>query len=360
MYIGPNYTTVKTLLLFSFAMISICVHGQISIVSADLPQPGDVLVTRTATLTGTFDGEDTGADHVWNFESDVLQLTGVTTSTNCIDVASTPFTFQFLFNNPFDPNHNSDFAQGVESFTVATLEFSDAYQYFKNSNGKYAITGLGANINGVPLASQKNGIEMLFHVPLQFGNSGTSQSELSFEIPTFGSYVQDLTREYDCDGEGTLNILGQSHEVLRVKSVVNAEDSLYVDFFQNGIQFPEPEVITYEWYSPNYKVPVLDITLTQGVVSSVQVADIFETTGIAEQPIVESFAVYPNPVKDLLWIKLPLGTNATIILTNSEGKELSRQQNGTPVIDMTQYASGLYFVKIITSGGVQTNKILKN
>lgn len=352
---------MKIFFTTSLLIINTLVFGQVTIVSANLPQANDILITEAATLTGGVDENDTGADHVWNFGDDILQLTGAMTNTMCYDVASTPFVYQFLFNNPFDPNHNSDFAQGVDEFSIATLQFSNAYQYFKNGGNKYAITGLGASINDVPLASQKNEVEVLFELPLEFGDNGESDSEISFEVPTFGLYQQELNRVYNCDGWGTLNILDQTYEVLRLRSVVNAEDSVYVDFIQSGLSFPEPEMITYEWWSPQFNVPVLDVTYTGGIVSSVQVADIYNVGPTSvDDLILDKISFYPNPCNDLLWIKIPVGVNAQVQLFDTNGKLVCNESNNSGVVDMSSYTSGLYTIKIITARGIQISKIVKN
>jgi len=351
---------VKIFFTSSLLIINTIVFGQVTIVSSNLPQANDILVTQAATLTGGVDEADTGANHEWNFGDDILQLSGQMTNITCYDVANTPFVYQFLFNNPFDPNHNSDFAQGIEEFSVATLQFSNVYQYFKNGAGKYAITGLGASINDVPLASQKNEIEVLFELPLEFGASGESDSDISFEVPTFGAYQQELNRVYSCDGWGTLNILDQTYEVLRLRSVVNAEDSIYVDFIQNGLAFSRPEVITYEWWSPLFNVPVLAVTYTNEIVTSVQVADIYNVGPISVEDILQNeISLYPNPCKDLLWIKISNGTIAQIQLFDVNGKLVVSESNNAGVVDLSSYPSGLFTIKIITSNGVQTSKIVK-
>lgn len=351
---------MKIFFTTTLSILQLIAISQITIVSSNLPNAGDILVTEAATLTGDVEDTDTGIDHVWTFDEDVLQLTGVMTNTTCYDVASTPFVYQYLFNNPFDPDHNSDFAQGVDEFTIATLQFTNAYQYFKVGNGKYAITGLGASINDFPLASQKDGIEILFNLPLEFGDSGESDSELFFEIPTLGSFTQELNRTYNCDGWGTLNLFDQSYDVLRLRSVVNANDSIYVDFLQNGITIPEPEVITYEWWTPTFSVPVLKVTKTNDLVTSVQVADIYNVGPTSVENSIETkISLYPNPVKDILRINLPDQINSQIQLFDSHGKLLGDETNPHGIVDMSSYAPGLYTLRIITNRGVRAIKVMK-
>jgi hypothetical protein len=105
-------------LLVSAVSISLSANSQITIQSNHLPDAGDVLLQVPHTLLGNFDPEDVGADYTWTLTEEDLMNLGGGTPLNCIDVASTPFTYQFLFNNPFDPEHNADFAFGVDAFDV--------------------------------------------------------------------------------------------------------------------------------------------------------------------------------------------------------------------------------------------------
>ncbi len=73
--------------------------------------------------------------------------------------------------------------------------------------------------------------------------------------------------------------------------------------------------------------------------------------------------VYPNPVKDLLYIAGNSGVMQSVILSNTGGQVLSRLNNpvsGTS-IDMHLFPTGMYLVTIrYASGQTETTKIFKN
>ena len=76
--------------------------AQIQIVSADLPQSGDVLYQENATWTGNWDLEESGASLIWNVGSTNVTLLGSTTTTDCMPMSGAPVAYQFFFGSPFD------------------------------------------------------------------------------------------------------------------------------------------------------------------------------------------------------------------------------------------------------------------
>ena len=73
--------------------------------------------------------------------------------------------------------------------------------------------------------------------------------------------------------------------------------------------------------------------------------------------------VYPNPVKNVLYINIPdLQTNITIAhLYNSSGKMIysGEMQNGINDIDMSKFAQGIYLLKLKNNSGIQNIKLIK-
>ncbi len=350
---------MKTIFTISILMLSHFANAQINIASANLPHANDVLITRNAQFVGTVDPMPTGADHTWTFTESVLQPLALNAGVTCYDVADTPLAYQFLFNNPFDPSHNSDYANGVQQANVGTLTFENAFQYHKNSGNVFSITGMGATINGIPLAAQMNEPDVLYDLPLTYQTTGNSASLMSFDIPTIGYYGVDQTRSYECDGWGILNIWGQSFEVLRVRSVVNATDSVYTTLFGTGfgIAFPRPESITYEWISTTHNVPILMVTATAGTVTQVQTADITSPNAVSEK-LNLNLQVYPNPCRGQIAIQGAREKTAVNIFSMN-GKLIHQstvQLNQS--LDVSFLSAGIYFVTIIEREQFNTVKLV--
>jgi len=65
-----------------------------------------------------------------------------------------------------------------------------------------------------------------------------------------------------------------------------------------------------------------------------------------------SFRVYPNPAKDILFVQT--NSNASFSLLNQSGKILlTKNVNGNGEINVTNLAAGLYYLKNNSTGAVQ-------
>jgi hypothetical protein len=326
-------------------LTSTLLFAQVEIVSSNLPDANDVLVQQNATLLSDIDLELAGPSATWNFDFDVLQPMNTTTTTNCLDVSATPFTFQFLFNNPFDSEHNSDFAIGVDQFDVAgMLTVEDAYFYYQNRSDRYAITGMGASLNSIPLGAQANDVDVVYELPLNYEDQSSSDSEILFTVPETFTYRLQQSRSNNVDGWGTINIWGQSFDVLRCRTEIEANDSIYVNQFSLGFDFDRPLSVEYKWLSPSYKVPILQITTTGGVVSSVLVADIYTSV---EEKEASTFSMYPNPANDLIFINGDFTPSDLMTIVNAQGQIVfTGSIPSSRSIDTSAYANGIYVVSI--------------
>ena len=86
------------------------------------------------------------------------------------------------------------------------------------------------------------------------------------------------------------------------------------------------------------------------------------TTTLDNPSFEKSFAkIYPNPTKDIITVEAERAIDK-IIITNSLGQEIEEViTNVSQVrIDLSTYASGVYFVKIYQESATQTSKIVKN
>jgi hypothetical protein len=82
----------------------------------------------------------------------------------------------------------------------------------------------------------------------------------------------------------------------------------------------------------------------------------------AEEINATNMVMYPNPVKDVLNIKLgSLETGATVQVYNATGALLINQRltNTTQAISLKGLASGVYYVQVYNGGKITTEKVLK-
>jgi hypothetical protein len=351
--------------LFSLALavlVSSVVFGQVQIVSNDLPQANDVLITRGATLLDpSVDLEFTGPNQTWNFGFDVLQpLTNVTT-TDCVPVETTPILYQFLFNNPFDNQHNSDFAFGTDDISAGAFTFEDVYNYYKNSSSVYANTGVGSTINGIPVPAQFNPVDIIYHLPIDYGDQDSTHSELMIDLDTLGAYQLVQDRVNFCSGWGTLNIYDQTFPVLKMRTEIYATDSIYIGFIGFGQAFERPIAVEYKWMTPAINVPVLQINanLINGtpVVTSIATADIY--TGVNEEGI-SAMALYPNPTEEYIQLQGNQLLGKTYRIVGINGEQVATGKYLGQPIEVRSLASGMYFMIIDRDGKIQSTPFVKH
>lgn len=328
---------------FAFILAAVS-QSQITINSQHLPNASDTLRPVNCTLLGNFDANDTGENHVWNYQDDVLQVIGAGQAVTCYDLNDLSFFDQLVFNNPFYAEYDSDFGQGIEAIDLTVVTLEDAYMIYKNSGNVYAATGMIATINGLPAIGQMVDRDIIYDLPLTYGGSGNSNSAIEFDIPTIGYYKLNQTREYSCDGWGSLNILGETFDVIRIRSVVNATDSIYTEAFGTpiGFSFPRPEVITYEWRSTEFNIPVLKIT-ENGIIPTVEIAD-FLNLRMAEAEA-QQMTVYPNPASNEIRIQ-GVRIGSEMQLTDASGRILrSWKYTCNDAIPVADLPAGNYLLR---------------
>lgn len=346
---------MKKILLFPLLCSWTVLSSQISIQSQHLPDANDNLIQQNATIISDFDPAITGANMTWNLGEQDIQPVGAPTTTICVDVSTTPFTFQFLFNNPFDQEHNSDYGIGVDNFSVAgQFTIEDAYQYFQNRSDRFANTGYAASFNGIPLGTQANPVDVIYELPLNFSDQSTSFSETLLNIPTLFTFRQQTNRQNEVDGWGTITIWGQSYNAIRVKTVLSGSDSVYVDAFGFGLNLPRPETIEYKWLTHEFKVPVLQVNVAQGITTSVLTAPII--TSVLEVENLSN-SVYPNPAQDVLFLK-NIQSADKIRISDMSGKSIYSSNAFVPAIDISSFAPGLYLFQLERNSQVFTEKFI--
>jgi hypothetical protein len=351
---------MKKFLLFAACASTSLLNAQITINSNHLPNAGDLLFMQAATLQTDVDLEATGPNYNWNFGYDILQPGALDAGTECVDLGSLSLIDQLFFNNPFNPDYNSDFGIGAALLDNPIISIEDAYQIYKNSGGVYAMTGIVATVSGVPLNAQYDDRDIIYDLPLTYPASGNSHSTLTLDVPTIAYYGTDQYRDYVCDGWGTINIYDQSFDVLRVKSTLIGFDTISVNFngAPFGFQIPK-DITTYQWISTAFKVPVLEITSSAGGFGGAQLnvrtADL-GTSSISHYQ--SELNIYPNPTSDALRI-VDADVDALFTISSAEGKFIKRVTATQGIIDVNDLSAGLYLLQSTEGGIIRQTRFVK-
>lgn len=311
-----------------------------------MPSAGDTMRYSTTAAQG-IDLVTTGAGVIWDMGQLVPQAAGADTA---VTVGSTPLLYQFYFNNQFlYPQHRADHAQKGPSFGAQGLQVTDVYEYFKNSSDGFRNVGFGASINGVPSSVRRIPIDRIYEFPMNFGDVNNSPSFFELTVPTLLYYSQSQQRDNVVDGWGTLYLPADTFQVLRVKSVLQRHDSVYVDQFGTGFGFDQPETIEYKWVAAGMDAPVLVVTTVGGTATTARFH--YDPIIITALPEHSNFVptVYPNPVSDHLTISLPAKSIGTAVIIDASGKivrtGISLIGSDMLRIDVTELLSGTYTVR---------------
>lgn len=352
---------MKKILFLAVCTSAQLMNAQITINSNHLPNAGDLLYTRAAALQTDIDLEASGPNYTWNFGYDVLQPGALDAGTECVDLGSLSLVDQLFFNNPFNPDYNSDFGIGAALIDNPLISIEDAYQIYKNSGGVYAMTGIVATVSGVPLNAQYNDRDIIYDLPLTYPASGNSHSVLALDVPTIAYYGTDQYRDYVCDGWGTINIYDQTFDVLRVKSTLTGYDTISVSFngAPFGFQIPK-DITTYQWISTAFKVPVLEITSTAGGFGggaqlNVRTADL-NITSVSNPEI--KLAIFPNPASDMLRVE-DAESDEVFSITSADGRLVKSIQANQGDIDLKDLSSGVYLLQSRRNGIIRQTRFVK-
>lgn len=333
--------------------------AQVTIGPMDMPQAGDSFSYSVSTDVFGEDPSLTGEDFEWDY-SGLNELQS--NSDAYLAVSETPVLYQFFFNNGFlYPEHEADFARAELDIDLGLLTLSDTYSYFKNDSEGLRNVGFGASINGLPVSVRNIPVDLIYEFPMSYGDSHTSSSTSSLEIPGIGYYSRELEREVEVEGWGTLTIPGGTYDVLKLRMTINTVDSLYLETTQQGISIPAPELTVFQWLTPQEIQPVLEINQQLGLTTLVKYKD----DGISSLPESDdsNILLYPNPTSDVVFIRSDESTIDSYQVFDVNGRLLiSEELQGSSNVEIpsVQLAPGLYYLTVVVDGVRSRSSFVKN
>lgn len=334
--------------------------AQITIGPADMPSAGDTVRYRTTAATG-LDPVSTEGGFIWDFGMLIPDAEGADT---CVTVASTPPLYQFFFNNAIlYPQHQANYAVRGQSFSFQVLTVSNVFEYFKKDATGFRNVGFGANVNGLPTSVRRTPVDWIHRFPLEYGDMDTSYSEFTLNVPTLFSFTQQQTRYNEVDGWGTLYLPADTFEVLRVKSTLARTDSVFIEQFGQGLQFPEPETIEYKWIALGMDLPVLQINVVAGQPTTARFhySPTEIQTGMVEQAR-HALLIWPNPAEGEAWLRLPAGSGSSLLEMRDATGRIVRTERVVPGarsrIGLAGLATGVYTITALGPQGAMSARLL--
>lgn len=352
---------MKKIYIFLLAFMPLISLAQISITSNDLQHSGDFYTVSTGVAFSGMDATLTGANYNWDYS----QLTYSSQTTDTIFDESSTGSLLSVFFVDFAFNVNrSNLASHGNSFAVGTVNVSDVWNFYYNSTSSFKQVGFGAIVNGAPLPVAYSPQDVIYNLPLTFGQTDSGNSGYALDLTsTLGLYYSIArTRSTEVDGWGSLTTPLGTFNVLRTKATVIEQDSVYIDSLGFGLNLPPVTTIEYKWLGAGSGIPLLEInTSGTGIVTSIKYQDTLNTTAVTSLAIVSEPVLFPNPASDYLFVKYNLSkpANVHIAIYSQEGKLVADEINSQDSagdqfksISLSQYhlAHGTYFLHLNVDG----------
>jgi len=350
----------KSLLALAAILIIATTQAQVAINSSDMPVPNDIINLRTTNTVNGANYTIAGSNQTWDF-------TGLSETAEAIDtfvnVLSTPILYNVAFSNPFDQTHLATVAQKQTIPSIGTFQISDGYSFQKNSSSQYSEVGVGLAINGVAIPLKFDNPDIWYKFPVTFGTSDSTTSNYSATVPGLGYYGEKRHRVNVVDGWGVLYLPNDTFNIIRVKSTVLNNDTIYLSTLGFGLRVPR-SVTEYKWLAPGHHEPVLEIDQTQSIVT-VSYYSHMPFSSVNEISLAsDNVKIFPNPAADKLTVTVPdspLGYAISIIdITGQQVYSGFFGRNSRIELPVSNLQKGIYFIRISDNDQSICRKFIKN
>ncbi|MES2590461.1 MAG: T9SS type A sorting domain-containing protein [Bacteroidota bacterium] len=365
----------NTLFIISaFFSGTLAAQTPITISSSDMPNENDSILISVNSNIGLSSATSTGANHTWDFSS-------LTPNTQQIEAFESPLTFTSPFNYLFNP-FNTSYGRDNYEFSTIPLPGTNidaAFDFYKESSSKYKQIGAGLTINGTPIPFLYSSDDIIYNFPMNYLSTDACDYKYGLTIPGIGYYGQTGHRVNLVDGWGTLTTPFGTFQTLRIKSTIDAVDTVYNNNLAFGTNIQRPLKYEFKWLATGMKIPVLKIEASDvaGNVTVTNVRYIDSTrAGVPQVGINElnnknglSSSVYPNPCieKVTLSYSLQKSSAVTINIIDVLGKTVTVLDNEVQIVGAhhtiikiadLQLNPGVYFIHLQTEQSREIQKIV--
>lgn len=357
---------------FYFLLIIILVSldglkAQISYNNTDMPIPGKIIIVSQSAATTGINPTLTGLNYTWNFGNLIPASQSVDTF---VSVSSLALIYQAVFNNPIlYPNNKATVVGNGSSFNlpVGTLNISNFRDFFKNSTANYSLVGYGGDMNGIAVPVPYASNDILYKFPVGVSSlPDSSFATYSIPITGIGYFGQNKKRVNRVDGWGNITTPYGTFSAIRLKSVVNQKDTIYLDTLGFALPSIISNFIEYKWVAKGIPVPLLQITTTfTGAITEVSYVDSLRPWLGIENPTINQFSIniYPNPVSSSFIISHngKKEHKGQYRISDIQGRIIAQgicKDNETRV-DISTLSDGTYFISILIQNHIMAKKIVK-
>jgi hypothetical protein len=315
------------------------------------------------------DATSTGPNYNWDYSR--LVRNGQQLDTMLTTSATNPLLNFFFIDIPLNSNRANHAAKG-QNFNLGLTGLSDVFNYYYNSSGSYSQPGFGAVVNSVPIPIAYSPHDVIYNFPLIYNDQDSTAFGYDVDLmSTVGLYYHvNRSRNNIVDGWGTLTTPFGTFDVLRVKTKLIEQDSVYIDTFQTGVKTPPVTTFEYKWLGKGFGFPLLQINTTStNIVTQILYQDSLDLTAIGELPEFDvEPVVFPNPASGKIIIHYSLNNTeqVKVSLFSIDGKrsviitdEKQNAGDNFKISDLTAYhlSPGNYLVRLEAGNSVFTKPL---
>jgi hypothetical protein len=273
--------------------------------------------------------------------------------------------YQSAFQTPYFFYFFNGFGQKLsDTLNLALLELHLIYNFYQANNSRFVAKGLGISYNGLPLAANYTDEDELYHFPMHYGRTDSTTFAFEAALPGLGDFKSQGWRKKVIDGWGKLQTPYGEFDCLRLKSTLQSRDSLEFQGLQLG--FPARTEELYQWFSPDEKVPLLEI-------AGNRLGDTFipsrmrfrENKKVVAEPPFPSpeqqpWLLYPNPASEMVQLQGPTHEiQGKILIFDGDGRlwqELSKWPAAGLAVDL--WPAGMYTLQFSHLNQAQRMRLL--
>lgn len=328
--------------------ISPCLMAQFVLSSADMPQPGSTYPVENGLLTFQ-DYSFAGENVIWDL-SDIQAVGEAPVSP--VDMSEASITAGIAFNNPFNSAYQCDYflptnLPDLPDGAGLDIPIDGFNSFYQTSSDHFAIAGIGLSSAGFDLPVQYEDIDEWFPLPFAFGETFNSTASFSLNLDGLFGYSLDQTRDAEVDGWGTLILPDGSHEVLRIRTELNATDVFVIPQLSEDPITVNREQVIYSWYGQGTGVPLLEVTEILGAPAIVTYQNFTtEPNWISENLRNPVWKTWPNPAAPMTPLQWDAKPNDWK-LYNANGQLLNSGRGNSLIAPSV---SGMYWLQVGSEG----------
>ena len=348
-------------LLLALALLtSGLASAQITLNNSDFADGGDTVRMSSAT-DPAIDFLSTGTNYTWDF-SGLIAESQVLKNYNDLSGAST--FVQFLFGS-FAPTKYqatnivaSDDLPLDQIGAFLPINISEVNAVSKNSADSITSIGFSILVDGNEVPFKSDTIETRYKFPANYGDVYSSRGYTNLDInPIFDAiWIQYRQRSSNIDGWGEITTPFGTFDALRMRHIIEEQDSIYIGQFGQWIAFPVPTSTEYEWWASGELEPVLRISTSafQGVetVTDIEYRDSYDPQLAGTNELFADVNVFPNPATDRIRLDgVEIGSVYSVL--SSDGKVCGSGviASNSADIEISELLPGQYTLFLKSEGG---------